>query len=77
MNKLIKTNKDVTLICEFSPEGLRKSGNSPQKFINKLENYGFKIKFINEKDKRVEPISGSSLIKMCSGSKYTNLFLRR
>jgi len=77
MDKIIKKNKDITIICEFFPDGLRKLGNSPQQFINKLKDYGFKIKFINEKEKRIEQISGSSLIKLCTGSKYTNLFLRR
>ena len=77
MDNLIKTNKDMIIICEFWPKAMIKSKSSPMKFLNKLENYGFKIKLIDEIRERVEPINSSSLMNKCKGNKYVNLFLKR
>jgi len=77
MDNLIRNNKDITMICEFWPYALRKCDTSPKEFIKKLENYGFEIKFINEIKRRIEPVNRNSLLGICSGKKYVNLFLEK
>ncbi|MBS3100842.1 FkbM family methyltransferase [Candidatus Woesearchaeota archaeon] len=77
MGKLLDSGKGVKMVCEFYPKGLIKCGDSPGEFLSRLESHGFKIKLINEKKKRIEPIGSPSLIKLCSGSRYANILLER
>lgn len=77
MAKLLESSKVIRLVCEFYPKGLMKCGDSPQEFLSRLESHGFKIRLINEKKKRTEPIGSSSLIRLCQGSRYANILLER
>ncbi len=77
MEKLIQRNKRLTIICEFAPYLLVKCGISSEQFINKIIDYGFKLQFINEKKKCIEPVAGNRLKNMCDGKKYINLFLEK
>ncbi len=74
---VIKRNKGLIILCEFSPNYLKKGGYSPKNFLQFLKQQGFKLKFINEKKETIELINPSSLIKMCQNNKYVNLFLKR
>lgn len=48
MNQLIKRNSNVKIICEFAPDLLSQSGESPQDFLLELTNkLGFSLKMIN------------------------------
>ena len=77
MNKLIKSNRNLIIICEFWPGALKKGGTSPQKFLNKIADYGFKINLINENKGSIEQTDIPSLINICRGNKSVNLLLKR
>ncbi|MCK5784866.1 MAG: FkbM family methyltransferase, partial [Desulfobacterales bacterium] len=73
----IAGNKAIIIITEFSPELLRESGGDPENFLDNLISMGFKIRLIDEKNKRLKPIKNNELIHMCKGARYENLFLTR
>ena len=77
MNDLIIRNEKLIIISEFSPSLLTKSGFSAEFFIDKIMSHGFKLKFINEKKKTIDPISRDDLIKLCKGENYVSLYLAR
>ena len=77
MEKLVKRNKGLVIICELSPTLLKMSGFSPKKFIEKLVDCGLAIKIINEKKKLIESISAQEILEMCKNNKYINLYLER
>jgi len=77
MEKLVRHQKDLTIISEFSPDMLAKCGVSPEEFIKKISDLGFRLQFINEEKKAIETIKGEDLIRMCRKSRYVNLFLNK
>lgn len=72
MTKLLKS-KDVRIITEFWPIGLKRSGVMPEKYIESLINIGFKLFDINEFDKKIEPTEIQKLTQMYTEEKYTNI----
>ena len=81
MKNLIKDNKDIKIISEFFPYAMRKCRNSnpPEEFISFLEDQGFKVSIINEKENKVDPITSTSqfIINFCKGKKYISLYLEK
>ena len=75
MEKLVRRQKDLTIISEFSPDLLARCGVSPEEFIKKISDLGFRLQLINEEKKTINPIKGEDLIRMCRNSRYVNLFL--
>lgn len=49
MSSILKINKKLSIISEFNPDFIRKSGYSPEEFISKLKYYDFQIKIIGDK----------------------------
>ncbi|MFH0936553.1 MAG: FkbM family methyltransferase [Candidatus Woesearchaeota archaeon] len=62
MSNIIKRNKNIKLIIEFNPEGIKKLGYEPINLINKLKNFGFTIKVIDEKNKSIIPVEYNNII---------------
>lgn len=50
--KVLTSNHPLTILSEFYPFGLIKTGSSPEKYINFLRCLGFKIKFLSTKNKK-------------------------
>jgi FkbM family methyltransferase len=76
MNKILENNSKMTILMEFWPYGIEKSGYNPKNLLEKLEKYGFKIFLI--KDEGIIPISKnfSSSIKY-SNEEYYNLICKK
>lgn len=77
MENLIRKNKGLIFICEFAPFLLRDCGFSAKQVLDKIREYGFRIQFIDEKQKCIKEISADNLIAMCGDSKYVNLYLEK
>jgi FkbM family methyltransferase len=77
MEDLIQRNQSLIIITEFSPSLLAKSGFPAERLINKIVDYGYKLKFINEKKKSIDQVSSENLSKMCKGENYVSLYLAR
>lgn len=46
MDKIIRANDKLKMFIEFSPFLIRRSGFSPEAFLNRIAKYGFKIQII-------------------------------
>lgn len=77
MNDLIKRSEKLIIISEFSPSLLAKSGFSAELFIDKITSLDFKLKFINEKKKSIDPVNRDELLKLGKGENYVSLYLAR
>jgi FkbM family methyltransferase len=77
MPNLLKKNKNVKILTEFSPSLLNKSDMKPIEFLKLLVNHGFNLYDLNEKKMEVEPTGIDELIKNYPPEKddYTNLLL--
>ncbi|MFH1462585.1 MAG: FkbM family methyltransferase [bacterium] len=69
-------NNNLKIAMEFWPRGLKNLGTDPWDFLQKLQNYGFKVKLIDEKNCRLENIRPEEIIKKC-GKEGVNLFLEK
>ena len=77
MEKLIRSNKNLKLITEFNPGFLRSAGYSPEEFLGKLTEYGFKLYNINSKEERIEPCELTSLLRGDNARGTVNLLCVR
>ena len=77
MKNLIQGNRKLIIISELSPSLLLKCDYSGEEYLNKIIDYGFSIKFINEKKELIESISPEDLLRICSNENYVSLYLER
>lgn len=50
MDRIIRENKDLTIITEFFPDAMEKFGDSPKKLLNVLCEYGFQLYDLDDQD---------------------------
>jgi len=78
--KIIGNNK-LKIIMEFWPYGLNNVGTDALDLLKRLENYGFKIKLINETDKCISYWLPEKIVEMCKNSEngkgFVNLLLEK
>lgn len=77
MLNLLKQNKDLVLISEFSPLLIKQSGHEPKLFLEELESLGFKILYINSNRKRLEKVPSEFLLNQWQGKRDINLLVSR
>jgi len=77
MKKLLNENKEMSILLEFWPEGLRKIISSPRGFLKMIERLGFQLAYLNENDGMVSKISIKECMEMCRDNYDISLFLRR
>jgi FkbM family methyltransferase len=78
MQNLIRQNKHVSIVCEFWPYGLEKSGYGVDKFFHLIETMMMSFQELNEADGQLSKISKEQLLTKYSpaSKKFTNLILR-
>lgn len=76
MRGLIRKNRSLKLVTEFSPKSLKTCGSDPGKFLRNLGEMGFRIQEISEKEGRVRAVQPQALLQRFPGGNedYTNLF---
>lgn len=76
MKGLIRKNRGLKLVTEFSPGALKAFGADPKKYLKDLQALGFRFLEISEKNKSVKPVTPAQLMKRKwgGGEDYTNLF---
>ncbi len=62
MRSLIKKNKNMVIITEFWPEGMRAAGSDPEAFLKELQSLGYTFQIIDEEKKRVKKVTIPSLL---------------
>lgn len=65
MDRLLKKNKHMTILTEFSPYSIIKAEKSPRGFLNLLMSYGFKLYSIEESSKKLVLIKVQKFIAEC------------
>lgn len=70
---LLQKNKNVKIVTEFWPIGLRRFGIEPEEYLKVLIKHGFRLYHINEQKRRLEPITINEVMQMCPDEKFTNL----
>jgi FkbM family methyltransferase len=75
MKGLVRANKGLKLITEFSPASLEMAGSRPPSYLKNLQALGFRFFEISEKKKSVRPVKPAPLLKRSWGGSedYTNL----
>jgi FkbM family methyltransferase len=76
MKGLIRGNKGLKLVTEFSPASLKLAGSRPESYLKSLKSMGFSLLEISEKKKSIQPVKPAQLLKRPWGGSedYTNLF---
>lgn len=77
MADTLKNSPELAMLCEFSPSLIRKSGASPEALLEKMAEYGFSLKYLDEETHSVKSASPSELLALCPGEKYLNLLLEK
>ncbi|VVA44360.1 conserved hypothetical protein [Candidatus Roizmanbacteria bacterium] len=65
MDRLLKKNKHMTILTEFSPYSIIKAEKSPRGFLNLLMSYGFKLYSIDESSKKLISIKLQKFLTDC------------
>lgn len=74
MEKSISRSDKMIIFTEFWPDGIRKTGESPEEFLKKLVGFGFSLYNINTKEKKLEEIGGiNQFVKRYYNREYTNI----
>lgn len=75
----LQKNKNVRIITEFWPIGLKTSGIAPQEYLELLIGLGFRLYEVSEWEKRIKPVDIPELLEIYIPEKgnYTNLLCVR
>ena len=79
MPLLLQRIKNLKIITEFWPIGLKRCGIEPKDYLQLLENWHFKLYHMDNKKKRLEPVKIADLLKEYTpkNEDYTNLLCIR
>jgi FkbM family methyltransferase len=75
MSNLLKRNRDVKIVTEFWPTGLKRSGITAEEYLKLLIKYNFKLYNVNEEKERIEPVDIPELLETYTPEEgnYTDL----
>ncbi len=79
MSALFESTKDISIITEFWPFGLKKCGSEPAALLTSLVEHGFDLYEINEHEQKIERAEARRLLETYTPEKrnYTNLLAVR
>ena len=72
MEKIVKDNPQLTIICEFTPSMVQSLGDDPGTFLEEIESCGFTLKKISQNSKAVN-VSADELLNTA----HSDLYLER
>lgn len=76
MASLLENSKDIKVISEFTPSGIKKYGMEPRAYLELWQKLGFKLYNLNRKTRQIEDVDSlDNLLATYTveGNKYTNL----
>lgn len=77
MENTISNSPGLAMLCEFTPGLIRKAGDSPERFLGKLQELGFTLSYLDEEAHLVRRTTPGELLALCPGEKYLNLLLEK
>lgn len=77
MLKTLSSNRDVKMIMEFWPHGIRSAGSDPVAMLKLLQDLGFMFWAVAPGHGRVVRATIGSIMEICPGEIHTDLILSR
>ena len=78
MNELLEANRDLTIIMEFWPWGIVRSGGSPEQLLEFFSSRGFGISVIDDTRKEIIALdSFESILNLTLERQHADLYLER
>jgi FkbM family methyltransferase len=77
MVQTFEANPTLTLLVEWNPARLRDAGVDPKRLVQRLTEWGFRVRIIDEVSRSVRPISYSDLEREWPRGKFFNLVCER
>jgi hypothetical protein len=71
---LIDHNRDLSLVTEFWPNGIKACGGDPVQYLELLEDCGFKIYCMQSEGFRLRRLANSEFKNMVQNRESVNLF---
>ena len=62
---ILRTSSNLKIFMEFWPAGLRSVGSDPLPLLNEVQDYGFKIRLIDEKRRLTEDVELDKVLELC------------
>jgi FkbM family methyltransferase len=76
MSALMRRHRQLKLLIEFWPLGLREAGESPEALLDGLVADGFRVHVVGP-DGRADGTDRDAVMRRCERDEYVNLFLER
>ncbi|OYU77125.1 MAG: hypothetical protein CFE32_07140 [Alphaproteobacteria bacterium PA3] len=73
MQRVLRENKEITMIIEFAPEHFERAGEDPKAYLEMVTNDGFSLSSVEEPTGAIHPISITQALEM----RTLNLLLQR
>jgi hypothetical protein len=78
MISLLQKNKNIKIISEFWPAGIKGFGGEPEEYLKFLIGQGFKLYNLNQEKKKIEQVNITKLLEICPKKEEAkNLFLTK
>lgn len=77
MEHNLRANQNVTILCEFWPDGMRQAGSQPDAFLDWMEQLGFRMRVIPHLEDRIYTLEREKLYELCSNGRYVDLVFSR
>ena len=77
MERTLRRQPQLAMLCEFSPSLLRRAGADPERFLAGLAGTGFSIKLLDEENGSAAHATAAELLAACPGECYVNLLLEK
>jgi FkbM family methyltransferase len=76
--ELLRANRELVLLTEFWPDGMRRFGDDPEEYLAALEALGFLLRRVSGRSRaRLQPIADvKDLFERCEGERFVNLLGR-
>lgn len=72
MSRLIRGARDITILMEFWPDGLRQAGDDPERLLAELESAGLELFEIGSKGEAVA-LDRAGIVRRHKGRSYTSI----
>tara|TARA_B110001454_G_scaffold15210_2_gene13676 strand:- start:52414 stop:53298 length:885 start_codon:yes stop_codon:yes gene_type:complete len=77
MKLLLQKNKKITILTEFSKKSLEDSGHTSLEFIDFFYDNDFQVNLLDEKNKKIVPITKTEFLEIDSNTQLINLLCKK
>jgi hypothetical protein len=78
MRRTLARNRDVALFTEFNVQSLRSLNVAPQRFVERLREFGFSVQLIDERARQLLPLTSENITRAeREPGVYSNLLCMR